>query len=85
MSSKVSSAKRLAVSVGDRSATMVIQTSLTRPVNAVWLVLEFDDVVVMADAHSGGSASPGGPDDSPFVNDPDLLVRVMEDLRPYPE
>jgi hypothetical protein len=78
--------KRWTVAVGDRSATMIMEPGTrTRPVNAVWLVLESDDVVVLADAHSGGSASPGGPDSNPFVNDPDLLVQVIEGLRPYPE
>jgi hypothetical protein len=78
--------KRWTVTVGGRNATMIMEPGTrTRPVNAVWLVLEMDGFVVLADAHSGGPASPGGPDSNPFVNDPDLLVQVMQNLRPYPE
>ncbi len=57
----------------------------TRPVNTLWLVLDLGDVVVLATAGAGGAVSPGGPDYNPFINNPDLLIQVMEDLRPYPQ
>ena len=58
----------------------------TRPINQLWLILEMKDAVVVAQAHSGGPTHPGGPDYNPFINNPDLLVQVIEEnLRPYPE
>ena len=40
---------------------------------------------MVAGTNSGGPMYPGGPDYNPFINNPDLLVALMEDLRPYPE
>lgn len=85
MTSKLRNSTRHQVRVGANDATMVVEGYSTRAVNAVYLVLQLDNVVVVADAHSGGPISPGGPDYSPFVNDPDLLIQVMQDLRPYPQ
>ena len=42
------------------------------------------DTMVVASAASGGPAKPGGPDLNPLI-DPDELLRVMEQLRLYPE
>jgi hypothetical protein len=58
----------------------------TRPINALWLILPVDDIVVVAQAASGGPIDGRtGPDWSPFINDLDLLVQVMQGLRPYPQ
>jgi hypothetical protein len=74
-----------AVSVLGESAVMFSAPGGTRPLNALWLILDLSDVVVVADTNAGGAVSPGGLDYNPFINNPDLLVQVMEDLRPYPE
>jgi len=76
---------RRAVSVQNRDGVLLLQAAGARPLNAIWLILELGDVVVVADTNSGGAVRPGGPDYNPFINDPDLLVEVMQDLRPYPE
>ena len=58
----------------------------TRPLNVLRLVLDLGEVVVVAQAYSvTAPATEGGGELSPFIKDPDLLVQVMEDLRPYPE
>lgn len=76
---------RRTVSVLGRDAEMFSAPGGTRPLNALWLILDLGDVVAVADTNSGGRISPGGPDYNPFINNPDLLVQVMQDLRPYPE
>jgi hypothetical protein len=73
------------VLVAGHDGALLLETSVTRPLNALWLILDLGDAVVVADAHSGGPVTPSGPDHSPFINNPDLLVQVMEDLRPYPK
>jgi hypothetical protein len=73
------------VTVGGREAELISIPLGTRPVNTLWLVLDLGDVVVLATAGAGGVVYPGGPDYNPFINNPDLLIQVMEDLRPYPE
>ena len=78
-------ASRRAVSVLGKDAEMFSAPGGTRPLNALWLILDLSDVVVVADTNSGGAVRPGGPDYNPFINNPDLLVQVMQDLRPYPE
>ena len=74
-----------AVSVLGESAEMFSAPGGTRQLNALWLILDLSDVVVVADTNAGGAVSPGGLDYNPFINNPDLLVQVMEGLRPYPE
>lgn len=76
---------RRVVAVGDRQGELISIPSGTRPVNTLWLVLDLGDVVVLGQALAGGPVYPGGPDYNPFTNDPDLLVQVMQDLRPYPQ
>ena len=76
---------RRTVTVNGRQAEMISVPSGSRPVGKLRLVLDLDEVVVVAVARAGGPVSPGGPDYSPFINNPDLLIQVMEDLRPYPE
>jgi hypothetical protein len=73
------------VTVAGRQGELLFLPFGTRPVNALWLIVDFGDVVVLGEALAGGAAYPGGPDYNPFINDPDLLVALMEDLRPYPE
>jgi len=76
---------RRTVSVGTREAELVSLPLGTREVNQLWLILDMEDAVAVAVAGSGGPVYPGGPDYNPFINNPDLLVQVMEDLRPYPQ
>ena len=76
---------RRTVAVGGREADLLSIPEVNRPLGRLRLVLELDPIVVVAEAASGGPVTPGGPDYSPFINDPDLFVQVMQDLRPYPE
>jgi hypothetical protein len=78
-------ASHRSVSVLGKQAELYSAPGGTRPLNALWLVLDLGDVIVLAQANSGGPITPGGPDYSPFINNPDLLVQVMQDLRPYPQ
>jgi hypothetical protein len=74
------------VRVGDRDGEVILQGDAARPLNALSLVLDLENVVVVARAHSVlAPAARGGGELTPFINDPDLLVQVMQDLRPYPE
>jgi len=73
------------VSVAGRDGDLFLQAAGARPLNALWLIVDLDDVVLVAHTNSGGAVYPGGPDYNPFINNPDLLIQVMEDLRPYPE
>jgi len=76
---------RRVVTVAGREAELISIPLDTRPLNTLWLVLDLGDVVVVAQALAGGSVQADGPDYSPFINNPDLLVQVMQDLRPYPQ
>jgi hypothetical protein len=76
---------RRTVSVGGREGELLFLPLGTRPLNILRLILDLNDVVVIATAHAGGAVYPGGPDYDPFINNPDLLIALMEDLRPYPE
>lgn len=76
---------RNSVTVAGREAQLISVPLGTRPVNTLWLLLDLGDVVVLATALAGGAVYPGGPDSNPFINNPDLLIQVMEDLRLYPE
>jgi hypothetical protein len=82
---KIPGVTRRTASIGAREGELLSLPLATREVNQLWLLLDMEDVVVVAVAHSGGPLYPGGPDYNPFINDPDLLIQVMEDLRPYPE
>jgi len=77
--------RREKVQVKDNTADLLFLPLGTRAVNQLWLVLDLGDTVVVALALSVGSTEPGGPDYNPFINNPDLLIQVMEDLRPYPQ
>ena len=85
MNPRLPGVTRRTVSVQGRDGDMILQSAGARPLNAIWLVLDLSDVVVVAAANSGGPVSPGGPDYNSFINNPNLLIQVMEDLRPYPE
>jgi hypothetical protein len=77
---------RRTVSVGPWQGELITVPLGTRPLNTLWLVLDVGDAVVLGQALAGGRAYPGGPDYNPFINNPDLLVQVLNDnLRPYPE
>ena len=76
---------RRSVAVKGRQADLLSLPGLTRPVNQLRLIVDMGDAVVLAIAPSVGPATPGGPEGSPFINNPDLLVQVMQDLRPYAE
>jgi len=77
---------RRTVTVKGRQAELISIPNLTirRPVDRLRLVVELDPVVVVAQATSVLSAG-GDSELNIFIRNPDLLVRVMQDLRPYPE
>ena len=85
MNPRLPGVTRETVTVAGREAELISVPLGTRPVNTLWLLLDLGDVVVLATAGAGGAVYPGGPDYNPFINNPDLLIQVMEDLRPYPE
>ena len=76
---------RRTVTVNGHQAEVLSVPQVSRPVGYLRLVLDLDEVVVVATARALGPISPGGPDYSIFINNPDLFVQVMQDLRPYPE
>jgi len=71
---------RKTVTVLGRDAEAVSVPLGARPVNILWLVLDMGDVIVVGTARSGAPDEPENP-----LIDPDNLIAVMEDLRPYPE
>jgi len=81
------------VTILGKQAEMFSAPGGTRPLNALWLVLDLGDVTVVVGANAGGPVTPvtgplqtpGGPAWSPFINDPNLLVQVLQNLRPYPQ
>ena len=85
MNPPVPGVTRETVTVGGRKGDLLFLPLDTTPLNILRLVLDLDGVVVVAQARAGGPTSPGGPDYSPFINNPDLFVQVMQDLRPYSE
>ena len=79
-------ASRRTVSVLGKDAEMFSTPGGARPLNATWLVVDLNDVVAVARANSViAPAARGGGELNPFINNPDLLVQVMQDLRPYPQ
>lgn len=75
---------RRTVDVMGREAELISVPSGNRPVNRLRLILELDPVVVVGEADSVLSAD-GTSELNIFIINPDLLVQVMQDLRPYPE
>ena len=82
---QASGAGHRAVSVAGREGDLFLRSAASRPLNALSLIVDLGDVALVADTNSSGAVRPGGPDYNPFINNPDLLVQVMQDLRPYPE
>ncbi len=78
---------RQTVTVKGREAELISVPQFTRPVGWLRLVVEFDRVVVVAEAASVLSSDVrGGTSElNIFIKNPDLFVQVMQDLRPYPE
>jgi len=78
---------RRTVTLRGREAELISIPQFTRPVGRLRLVVEFDPVVVVAEAASNLSSDVRGGtiELSIFIKNPDLLVQVMQDLRPYPE
>ena len=77
---------RRAVSVGGREGELLFLPLGTRPLNVLRLVLDLDDVVVVGEARSVIGATPSaGTDLNPIINNPDLLIQVMDNLRSYPQ
>ena len=76
-------ARRQNVRLLGRDALLLLIAGGTRPVNSARLIIDMGDTMVLAAAGSGGPAVPGGPDLNPLI-DPGELLRVMEQLRPYP-
>jgi hypothetical protein len=78
-------ATRRTVTVKGRQAELISVPQFTRSVGQLRLIIDLDEVVIVAVARSGGQG-PGGTDHSLFIKNPDLLVEVIdENLRPYPE
>jgi len=74
---------RQRVDVMGREAQLISVPSSRRLVNSLNLVIDLDTVVVVAEVHSVRSAD--GTESNIFISNPDLLVQVMQGLRPYPE
>ena len=74
---------RLSVTVGPWPAEVIAVPLGDRPVNSLSYFIEIDDTVVVAVAASGSTGVPGT-DVNPLINS-DVLVPVLEELRPYPE
>jgi hypothetical protein len=72
------------VQVAGQDAKLSVVAAGTRPVNSISLVLQFDETSVLASAHAGGAATPGGPDANPLIDEATFLA-VMKNIRPYPE
>jgi len=87
MNPRLPGIERRTVSVAGRDGELLFQYAGAGPrLNALWLVLDLGDVVAVAEAHSViGSAVQGSPELNPLIKNPDLLVQVMQDLRPYPQ
>jgi hypothetical protein len=78
---------RRTVTVNGRQAQLIsVPSGSSRPVGKLRLVIDLGDVEVVAVARALGPVFPGGPDRTIFINNPDLLVQVIDDnLRPYPQ
>jgi len=69
-----------------RDAELISEPSGDRPANRLRLILELDPVVVVGEAASVLSSDAEGASElNIFIKNPDLLVQVMQDLRPYPQ
>ena len=72
------------VRVGPSGGELFFLPAGDRPVNALWVFLDLDDVLVVAQAGAGSSGI-AGTDVNPLI-EADLLISVLaQHLRPYPE
>jgi hypothetical protein len=76
--------ERSDVTLRGRDAELLLIAGGTRRVNVAMLLIDMGDTTVVAKAYATASTTTGGPDPNPLI-DPDELLRVMEQLRPYPE
>ena len=76
---------RRTATVRGKEASLLLLPLGERQLNSLELIVDLGDAVVLGDVHADASSSPGEPDRNPLINDPDLLVQVMQDLRPYPQ
>lgn len=72
------------VLIAGHSASLSSSSAGDRPVNVLGVTLHVDGTTVVAEAHSGGAATPGGPDVNPLV-DEQTFLSVLQNLRPYPQ
>ncbi len=72
------------VTVQGHDAQLWTLPAVNRPVNAVALVVQLDPVTIVVEAPSLLSPA-DGTEGNIFVKNPDLLVQVMQNLRPYPQ
>ena len=71
------------VRVGNWDGELLSLPSGTRPVNQLVLFVDLGNTIVVGRAFSGGPGIPGE-DANPLIQ-ADLLIDLMEQLRPYPE
>ena len=71
------------VRVGNWDGELLSLPSGTRPVNQLWLFVDLGNTIVFGRAFSGGPGIPGE-DANPLIQ-ADLLIDLMEQVRPYPE
>ena len=79
----VSGATSEDVRVGNWEGELLSLPSATRPVNQLVLFVDLGNTIVVGRPFSGGPGIPGE-DLNPLIQ-ADLLIEVMEQLRPYPE
>ena len=71
------------VRVGNWEGELLSLPAGTRPVNQLVLIVDIGNTIVVGRAFSGGTGIPGE-DANPLIQ-ADLLIEVMEQLRPYAE
>jgi hypothetical protein len=72
------------VTIAGVAATIESSPGGTRPVNVITAYVPLGNTMVVAVANSGGSATPGGPDVNPLI-DEQTFLDVLQHLRPYPQ
>lgn len=76
---------RRQVSVAGRTGELLSAGPIgDRPVIGLRLILDLGDTVLQADAPSGGATGEGGADVNPLI-DEQTFLRVIQNIRPYPE
>jgi hypothetical protein len=75
-----------AVSVAGRDGDLFLQAAGARSLNALWLIVDLGDVILVAHTNSGvAPAAQGEVELNPLIANPDLFIQVMQGLRPYPD